>query len=312
MNFLTTEDINRFVEVQLEEWDEARNNFFALSKVARRQIPLGDLRAIVQHNPARILSTGAKIDRRSIADRPCFLCSSNRPAEQITVEWPEGWHLLVNPYPILPVHFTIASTRHEPQEKIPLDMAVMAEHAPDLVFFFNGAHAGASAPDHLHVQAVLKTELPLIALAEANHDSGKGGFMSSEEFGLNLPFHFISGVISPDSKGMRTLAKLPDAFGIDSQGNVDTGLVNTFFWIGTEGLLRIIIVPRKAHRPSCYSTDKPDGFVISPGAIDMSGLMVAPLEKDYIRLDEQKMKVIYAETAYAEELPQEIKRYFGI
>lgn len=132
-------------------------------------------------------------------------------------------------------------------------MAAMAESARDLVFFFNGARAGASAPDHMHVQAVLKSELPLIRLAEANHPASRGGFMSSEEYGLDLPFHFISAVITPDNEGMKALARIPGAFGIDAEsGQPDRGLVNAFFWIGDDGLLRVAVVPRKRHRPYCH------------------------------------------------------------
>ena len=48
-----------------------------------------------------------------------FLCEKNRPTEQFsrTMTSSDGKHsyeLLVNPYPILPMHFTIPLTSHEP------------------------------------------------------------------------------------------------------------------------------------------------------------------------------------------------------
>lgn len=307
---LTTEDINSLIEEQLKAWRLATDNFFSLRHAERRVMRLGDLPAAVQHNPARIKSTGASVDPRSIAARPCFLCPTNRPAEQITVKWMDGWELLVNPYPILPVHFTIASTEHKPQSRIPIEMAEMAEAAPDLVFFFNGAHAGASAPDHLHVQAVLKDELPLLRLTEASHL--KGGFSTSEDMGLDVPFHFISAIVTPDREGMSTLAKVPGAFGIDrATGLPDPGLVNAFFWIGDNGLLRIVIIPRKAHRPACYAAPGSDGMLISPGAIDMTGLMIVPREEDFRKIDEAAVRRIYSEVAFADRLPDGIRQYFG-
>lgn len=310
---LTQEHINMIIEQQLECWPEARENFFRLRDSDRRPLTWGDLQGAAQHNPARIRSTGAAVDSKSIAARPCFLCRDNRPHEQTPIVWMDGWELLVNPYPILPVHFTIVSTTHRPQKNIPLEMAAMAEAAPDLVIFFNGAKAGASAPDHMHVQAVLKTELPLIRLAENAHPASQSGFMSSEQYKLKLPFHFISAVITPDDYGMRTLAKIPGAFGIDRQtGKPDSGLLNAFFWIGEDGLLRSVIVPRQRHRPSCYTAEEDSRLVISPGAIDMAGLLIVPRREDFERLDERTSSGIYSEVAFAYGLPDMINNYFGI
>lgn len=309
---INSEHINSIIESQLEAWPLASDNFFNLRKAERRKIRLGSLDAAVQYNPARIRSTGAAVDAASIARRPCFLCKSNRPSEQITVDWFDGWELLVNPYPILPVHFTIASARHEPQGGIPLDMASMAEAAPDLVIFYNGSRAGASAPDHLHVQGVLKTELPLPGLAEEHHDPAEGGLKSSEQMDIDVPFHFISAVVTPDRAGMRTLAHASNAFGIDVEtGKRDKGLVNAFFWIDSRGLLRILIVPRKAHRPACYNAPESERMLISPGAIDMTGLVIVPRKEDFDRINEETLRKIYSEVAFADALPDEIRQYFG-
>lgn len=309
---LTTEDINCIIEAELVRWPLARENFMLLREASRKPLRLGSLEGGAQFNPARIRSTGAAVDSRSIESRPCFLCAHNRPAQQHAIPWMDGWELLVNPYPILPVHFTVASTAHRPQDAVPAEMAAMAEAVPDLVFFFNGAHAGASAPDHMHVQAVLKSELPLIRLIEKYHPVGKAAAVSSEQFGTELPFHFISAVISPDTNGMRTLARICTSFGIASDGQKDPGLVNAYFWMDASGLLRAAIVPRKAHRPSCYSTEPGRGMTVSPGAIDMAGLLILPRHDDFDRIDEEKARAIYSEVAFADSLPDEIKRHFGL
>lgn len=310
---MTIEDINNFIEGQLLAWQEAKSNFDRLRDIRRKHVGDWDLNTSAQLNPARIRSTGAAVDAKSVSARPCFLCDENRPEEQLKIEWPEkGWHLLVNPYPILPVHFTIVSSDHRPQNEIPVEMASMAENAPDLVIFSNGARAGASAPDHAHCQAMLKSELPIVALCERHHPADAPGWKSSEEFGLNLPFHFLSAVISPDMEGMRNLAKVMDAFGVDAEtGKKDTGLVNAFFWISdTDGKLRVAIVPRRAHRPSLYHLPEGERFVISPGAVDMAGLLIVPREEDFDRLDAEVVKRIYAETAFADSLPEEITAHF--
>jgi hypothetical protein len=297
---LDTEKINALIEEQLQSWEEAHNNFFRLRECRRKPLVMGDLQGAAQFNPARIRSTGAAVDKKSIAARPCFLCRDNRPKEQIAIEeFEDGWELLVNPYPILPVHFTIVSKRHIPQAEMPLEMASMAEKAPTLAFFFNGAKAGASAPDHLHVQAVLSDELPLLRLATAHHPIEHGGFMTSEEMGLDVPFQFISAVVTPDLQGMQTLAKLPEICGNGADGKPDKGLVNAFCWMDRSGLLRALVVPRRAHRPSCYSAEGDAQMMISPGAIDMAGIAILPREEDFERITAEMMRTVYHEVAFA-------------
>lgn len=312
MTTLNLEHINSLIEHQLQCWQEARVNFDRLTLTKRKPLPIGDFACAAQYNPARIKSTGAAIDKESIAKRRCFLCEENRPEEQLSGDWPDSrWHLLVNPYPILPVHFTIASTAHQPQDKIPLDMAAMAEMAPDLLIFFNGAKAGASAPDHLHCQAMLKSELPLVGLVEANHPLERKGWMSSEEYGTDLPFHFMSCIVSPDLDGLQCLQQAESAFGIDAAtGKADPGLVNAYLWISDSGYLRIVIIPRRAHRPDLYNLPEGERFVISPGAVDMAGLLIVPRKEDFDRLDADTAKEIYRQTAFADALPDEIRQHF--
>lgn len=306
---LHTELINTIIESQLDTWQEARTNFFALQNATRKPVSLGSLRGAVQCNPARIRSTAAAVDKKSIAERACFLCASNRPKEQATYDWIEGWELLVNPYPILPVHFTIVSKEHRPQDELPFEIAAMAEAAPDLAIFYNGARAGASAPDHAHLQAVLKGEMPLLRIAEENHPDARAGYIDSSEFGIDLPFAFISGVITPDMQGMSALAKLPGFFGIDAEtGEKDKGLINAFFWIDAKGLLRCIIIPRRRHRPNCYFADGETKIMVSPGAIDMAGLIITPRREDFEKITSEDISKIYKEVAF-EKLPGAIIEY---
>lgn len=310
---LSTDTINTLVEHQLMSWPEAKQNFDGLMQVRRKELPLGDFPASAQLNPARVRSTAANVDKESIAKRPCFLCAANRPEAQMAAPWPdENWELLVNPFPIFPIHFTIVDKEHAPQSNIPLEMAMMAEKAPDLAIFFNGARAGASAPDHRHCQGVLKSELPLIRTIERFHPIERKGWMSSEEFGADLPFHFMSGVIGGDLQGMQDLVAAANAFGIDAAtGAKDAGLVNAFFWISDRGLLRIAIIPRKAHRPACYFAEGENRLCVSPGAIDMAGMLILPNQDDFERITPAMARQIYADTAFAQSLPAAIKQHFN-
>lgn len=282
------EALAQFRDSQLETWHTAKVNYDALTQCLRKNFTIGKFEGVMQYNPARKISTAAKVDKDSIRNRPCFLCKENRPEEQYAEEITEGWELLINPYPILPLHFTIAANRHIPQTQIPLDMATMAERLPGMVIFFNGARAGASAPDHLHCQAVMASELPLIQYLE----SGKPV--------EDLPFDVIYDKVTPDMKGMITLNSMVLLKGKDGvTGKEDAGLLNAYFWIGADGLLRIAVIPRKAHRPQSYTdTAEGDGMMVSPGAIDMAGLVVLPRKRDFDNLTSVEIEQIYHDTAW--------------
>lgn len=280
-----------FIDGQLADWPLARENYQALGRTERRSMQLGDLTVGIQHNPARIVSTGAKTDSKSLAERPCFLCKQNRPLQQVGLDITDGWELLLNPYPIFPTHFTIVSKEHRPQEGFPLDMVAMAEKLPEHTVFFNGKSAGASCPDHMHCQAVKTCELPLMLLIERSHSKEAGHFASSESLGLDVPFSFKSFIVTPDLDGMAVLAGIEDSIGKEY---IAEGRYNAFVWIDTCGLLRICAVQRAAHRPSCYGFEEGQ-HLISPGCIDMAGVLIAPLKKDYDCITEAEVREIYRE-----------------
>ncbi len=144
-------DVEGFFEEQLRVWPEVAERFEALGCVETKRV--GDY--TVQFNPARAVSTAAKVDAASIATRPCFLCAANRPAQQLAIEW-EDMEILVNPFPIFPGHLTIAAKAHVPQSLLgrAAQMRRLSRALPGYTVFFNGAKSGASAPDHMHFQAV--------------------------------------------------------------------------------------------------------------------------------------------------------------
>lgn len=297
------EMLTDFIERQLAIWNLAADNYNALGHTCRRSFMLGDMPVYLQHNPARIKSTAAATDSKSIKERPCFLCKENRPKEQLSFEEMlhtedtiPGWETLVNPYPIFPIHLTIPSISHTPQNEIPFEMAAFAERWPGMAIFFNGAKSGASAPDHAHMQAVLASELPIIHLCEKYHPVTNAGIMSCEDFNADLPFLFYSAVIYPDAAGMQTLSAMQQFSGTDANGNPDPGLVNCFMWISGNGVLRAALIPRSAHRPSCFYAEGNERKMISPGAIDMAGVIIAPRKEDFDSITEDDIRKIYAET----------------
>lgn len=57
----------------------AAGNFAALANVEVKEFDLDGMHFKVQFNPARIVSSGAKVDAAAIKARKCFLCDENRP-----------------------------------------------------------------------------------------------------------------------------------------------------------------------------------------------------------------------------------------
>lgn len=295
---LNSDDVASLVERQLEVWPAARKNYDDLVHVRRRNVTVGPIEICIQCNPARIVSTAAATDTKSVAERPCFLCRDNRPEQQAVYSILDGWELLVNPFPIFPIHLTIAGCSHSPQGPLPADIVAMAERLPGMAVFYNGAKAGASAPDHQHMQAVLKDELPLLRWIENHFNPAVSMLASASALGPTLPYEFYTGTVLNDSRGEHVLSALfslggPDAYGIPC----DYEKMNVFVWLDNDAAMRWLVIPRRAHRPGCYSGSHPRHMVVSPGCIDMAGVLVLPRECDYDMITEKDIAGIFSDVA---------------
>ena len=257
--------MNGFFDAQLAAWPLAAANNRTLGGVEVRTLvaPGLDCPIRLQFNPARIHSTAAKVDAGSLKERPCFLCATNRPTEQQALDF-FGYDLLVNPYPILAEHYTIASREHRPQTLTPsivTDMQAMARTlGPDFIIFYNGPHCGASAPDHMHLQAGRRQGLPLIdhlaslPLTDGIHTLAPLGF--EVIVGVNVTPAIPSNDINAITVALPTAAA------------------------GKAHVLTIFI-PRRKHRPACYFLDGEAQRLVSPGTLDMCGLVITPRREDF-------------------------------
>ncbi|MBR5135685.1 MAG: DUF4922 domain-containing protein, partial [Rikenellaceae bacterium] len=90
---------------QLEQWPMARRNFDDLNSVQVAEVRFDACRMPITFNAGRIRSTAAKVDQKTIAERRCFLCGANRPAEQEGIEYGR-YTILINPFPIFKNHLT--------------------------------------------------------------------------------------------------------------------------------------------------------------------------------------------------------------
>ena len=293
--------ISRFFNRQLEVWTDARHRFRDLKHVETRQFS-DQLK--LQWNPARIVSTGAKIDKKTLGERPCFLCDKNRPKDQMSKQIDEKFHLLVNPFPILPVHFTIPARKHQPQliYKNYGEMHRFISLHSDLMVFYNGPKCGASAPDHLHFQAGTNGILPLqtnwqrLSRNLTDIISLNDEEKISEVRDFIVPaFVIISKSAESDEALFRRLYKA-----MPQRGDETEPMMNIISWRKGEEFISVVI-PREKHRPEAYFAEGDAQFVVSPGALDMSGLIITPREEDFRKLTEEKALSLLQECGVSEE-----------
>ena len=285
--------LQRFFNRQLEKWEAARQRYHDLRSAKTRELAVGTYSIQVQWNPARMVSTGAKIDQKTIAERPCFLCEKNRPKEQIKKEIDGQYELLVNPFPILQQHFTIPSLKHQPQRILESygEIHKLLEEFPEMMVFYNGPLCGASAPDHAHFQAGTSGLLPLqkswqrlsrnlTTLVSLNDD---------EDISLIDDYPCTALLIRSRSQygDEQLFRRLYEALeGVRSQESGDNGgepMMNIVAWRCNDDFLSVVF-PRTKHRPDCYFKEGNEQYIISPGALDMAGLIITPRQEDYERL----------------------------
>lgn len=286
-------ELNSFFEHQLELWSLARAYYLCLSQVEARSLTVDSMEVRVQHNPARIGSTDAKVDVSSIKARPCFLCKDNRPHCQLSLDFKgeKEYDILVNPYPIAPKHFTIACKEHINQDDfIAADMARFAEMYQGLAVFHNGSKSGASAPDHLHFQAVNVDFLNNLFNPLCENPGKRVALQGSTEIFISddMPMNFVH-ISEPSFSSVteRWISNLPES----------PSLRNIFMYQAKDGNLHTLIFPRLTHRPSCYFQDGEQRILCSPGAIDMAGTLILPRPQDYAKISRKDIRSIYEEVS---------------
>lgn len=299
-------NIRAFFAHQLDTWDEIRQRYEALKYVGLKQLGHRQL----QYNPARMVSTGAQIDRQTIAQRACFLCEKNRPEEQLTIDLGDDFELMVNPFPVLPMHFTIVRKTHVPQTILEnyTEIHRLLELFPELFVFYNGPMSGASAPDHMHFQAGIGQELPLMTvlrkLEKEQQVLIKQGNGSSLSMFNSVSFNAFVIKSKAQETEMALFKQLYAAMPV-REGEKEPRMNIVAWRDGSEDV--IVVLPRDNHRPACYFEEGDRRMVISPGALDMAGLIIMPREEDFNRMSEDKLISILKEVSIKEKDMEYIK-----
>ncbi len=266
-------DIEQLFEQQLQSWPLAVENYAALKNIRIKSFDFGAYKIKVQFNPARVVSTAAKTDKKSIEKRPCFLCAANRPKEQQEIEFKGKYDILVNPFPICDKHLTIALKEHQPQEILPYveDMLDLAYELPEYLILYNGPQSGASAPDHFHFQA------GNIDFFDNQIDIFQEGLIEKEL------------IVSDDKK---LLEKQFIQLYKELQSSDEEPMMNLFCQYKA-GKWELTVYPRKKHRPEQYYDEGIRQIMISPGAIDMTGVLIVPREEDFNKITKEDIQDIF-------------------
>ena len=297
------------LERQKNSWPDLALGYAALGSVRAKDLVCNGFSVRIHHNPGRIKSTTARIDQKSIDARPCFLCLANLPGPQMGILYRGDFVVLCNPYPICPEHFTIVHVNHLPQSFagcIPMFLSMAKDVSPDFNVFYNGPESGASAPDHLHFQATTRGILPVEKEIEERDRMIPAGTIDGLPLfrarGLGREVMIIEGDDCAAIGG--ALAKIISAMKSALASPVEPRMNLLSSYNG--GRWQVAIFPRQRHRPSVYFLPGDERILISPGLVEMGGIVVTPLEKDFNRVDAELVRKIYGEVSVDEETEQRI------
>lgn len=297
------------LEKQKASWDMLANGYAALEFLRVKELRCNGFSVRLHHNPLRIKSTTALIDQQSINKRPCFLCLCNLPEKQQGIVYRQDFIVLCNPFPIAPYHYTIPTIKHIPQSfsgTVATFLTMAKDFYPGFNIFYNGPESGASAPDHLHFQAAPAGILPV---EKDIHDSAKRIFIKRSDgvsiFRIQDVGRGIIIIEGDDCSAVSaTLMNILSATKIILPASHEPkmnllGSYNGHIW-------QIAIFPRQKHRPAVFFLPGDDRILISPGLVEMGGIVVTPMEKDFNVVDHDMIQEIYREVSVDAETIQKI------
>jgi len=294
-------ETKKLLNEQKLTWPQLAEGYSLLDSVKVKTFEFDGFTIKVQFNNGRLTSSSAKVDPASIKERKCFLCPQNLPDEQKGIYYKNDFVILSNPFPIFKEHFTIPKLQHTPQRIVGSINSLLAL-AKDLglyyTVFYNGPKCGASAPDHLHFQAGNKDFMPIDNEYENLKSEHGNNLISSENieiFSVNDGLRkFISLESKDEFKLTKKLLKVFDIISNVNPSDIET-MMNILVNYSDENGWRVIVFPREKHRPSHYFAEGDNNILLSPASVDVGGVCITPLEKDFNKIDKEILRQIFAE-----------------
>lgn len=290
-------NIEQFFLEQLEVWETASRNYDSLKDIKSKGFDFGHFHIKIQYNPERIQSSEASTDKKSLIQRPCFLCKANRPEHQKEIDYLLRYNILINPYPIFNRHLTISDRDHVPQliKYRIKDMLYLANDLPEFTILYNGPASGASAPDHFHFQAGNKNFLPIEQ--DIKYYPYKENLKKEEKGILYRMKHYLRECFIFESKDIDWLLKEFALFYStlqEIQYNENEPMFN-LICKKEKSDWQLIVFPRKKHRPWQYFEKEENKILLSPGVVDFGGVLILPRKEDYEKLNKNIIRNIYSQ-----------------
>lgn len=271
-------------------------NYQALSQVEVKDMTIDGFPAKLFFNPARVRSVMADVSPEALQQRACFLCPDGVEENQLTHNWesPKGhtYYIRVNPFPIFSPHFTISSSVHERQELLPHLEAILhlAKELPEMTIFYNGPMCGASAPDHMHFQAVPRHSLPI----EDHFSTNYANAILVQETDLQSHLAAVKRVLA--------MGAIPEE--ASQTGSLTIGAShaeeyeprwNIVTWY--EDMWHTVIFFRRESRPMCFFAPEEERILFSPATVEMAGIGIVANRESFDRLTPARLRDIIREVA---------------
>ena len=294
-------------EQQLIKWNLLKERYDALDDVEIKEFWFDGFKIKVQYNPGRIKSSSTKTDDVSINNRACFLCFENLPEPQQGILLADKYLLLCNPFPIFPQHFTISSVQHEPQniiDHIEGMLKITKQLSSDHSLIYNGPACGASAPDHFHFQAGRKNSMPIEDdYHQLKNEYGKF-ILADKELMVTSVDDGLRRFLVIESTKMKINIKVFKIF-YKAYAEISSTSTEPMFNIistyNAEYGCSLILFLRDKHRPELFYKEGDDKILISPATVDLGGVLIAPREIDFKRIDKNLIRKVFKEVSLNDE-----------
>ena len=298
---------------ELEAHGRAFLNYEALGGVEKKDMTIDGFPAQLFFNPARVRSVMADVSPEALQKRACFLCPDGIEEHQLTHNWdsPTGhtYYIRVNPFPIFSPHFTVSSSVHERQELSPHleSMLHLAKELPEMTIFYNGPMCGASAPDHMHFQAVPRHSLPI----EDHFDTNYANAILVQEADLQDHLAAVKRILA-----MGTIPKEASQTGsltigashaeeYEPRWNIVTWYetASSYDGLASSSKFNTIVFFRRESRPMCFFAPEEERILFSPATVEMGGIGIVANRESFDRLTPDKLRDIIREVADTLPIP---------
>jgi hypothetical protein len=303
---------------QQQTWKQLRAGYESLKQIKTKTFQFDGFTMKLQFNPGRYISTSAKVDAKSINERKCFLCPANLPEEQKGILCENEYLILGNPFPIFPEHFTIPNINHIPQEiknNFPLMLKLTKDLSKRYIVLYNGPKCGASAPDHFHFQVGTKNFMPIMDdFHQLKNEFGEL-LIENDDLIVYAIDDGIRRMISLESLSSEVLTEVFDKLYeiySSASGNKEEPLLNIICGYEEEFGWVVIVFLREKHRSSHYFAEGDEKILLSAASIDLGGVCITPLEKDFEKMTKEKLTEILSEVALNKNSFHLIKQKVGI